>query len=429
MSITICSSKLMNGHRILTTVLLLAVVFAATTGSATVVQTTTYMGTAYGTSAFLGNSVIVGQTAPITMGGACGTGQQNASISGTSAGLNLFPIVTGGVTNTSASSATQSAQASSTVTGISLLAGLITADAIVASSATAIDNNNHFSVNPAGSGFTNLNIAGQIYNGNVNPNTTVNLLGLGYVVLNEQTTNIGNSLAQLTVNMLHIHITGVNLLGLQTGTEIIVGSANSGMVHLFSPAIVTGGSFATQVTGNPLASSATAPEALPCLGTAGATQTASLAGINLAGILNSGTVSDTVESKLLNPISTGHNTSSVENLNLLNGLVTASVMKAQVNALTNNRPNYILNGVGQFVGLSVAGHPEITDNVTPNTTVPLAGLGTLYLYRVINNYPNPHSVEVRMLELVVDQNNILGLPIGLDVIIGDANIELVGNVQ
>ena len=55
----------------------------------------------------------------------------------------------------------------------------------------------------------------------------------------------------------------------------------------------------------------------------------------------------------------------------------------------------------------------------------IAGLGTLYLYRVIHNFPNPHSVEVRMIELVVTQTNLLGLPIGLDIIVGDANQQLV----
>lgn len=104
-------------------------------------------------------------------------------------------------------------------------------------------------------------------------------------------------------------------------------------------------------------------------------------------------------------------------------------MKAQVNALVNDTQNYILYGTDQFTGISVAGYPAITDNVPINTSVPLAGLGTLYLKRVINNYPNPHSVEVRSLELVVNVTNIYGLPIGLDVIVGDAQIQLIPDVN
>jgi hypothetical protein len=107
--------------------------------------------------------------------------------------------------------------------------------------------------------------------------------------------------------------------------------------------------------------------------------------------------------------------------------VTASVMRAQVVAAVNDSNNYILNGTDSFVGISVAGHPEITDAVPYNTNVSIAGLGTLYLKRVIHNFPYPHLVEVRSLELVVNQNNSYNLPIGLDVIVGDTQIQIIPN--
>jgi hypothetical protein len=226
--------------------------------------------------------------------------------------------------------------------------------------------------------------------------------------------------------MVHVHVTGINLLGIQVGTEIIVSNAVSGIINVFAPAIVTGGSFATQVTGQPLTSAATAPETLPCLGTGGRVLTNTLVGLSLPSILTSGTVTDTAESNLNNMSSSGLTTSTAQNLNLLGGLVTASVIRAQTNTFINSSTHYLISGSGQFVSLSVAGHPEIGDNVPPNTTVSIAGLGTLYLYRIINNFPAPHSVEVRMVELVVTQTNLLGLPIGLDVIVADANQQLVG---
>jgi hypothetical protein len=201
------------------------------------------------------------------------------------------------------------------------------------------------------------------------------------------------------------------------------------MINVFAPGIVTGDSYGTQIIGNLLSSSPTAPEVLPCLGTSGAVETNTLAGVNLAGVLSTGTVTNTVESDLTQALSSGQNTSTVEGLNLLNGLVTATVMKAQVNALVNDTQNYILYGTDQFTGISVAGYPAINDNVPINTSLPIAGLGTLYLKRVINNYPNPHSVEVRSLELVVNVTNIYGLPIGLDVIVGDAQIQLIPDVN
>jgi hypothetical protein len=413
------------GASFASSMMLVAFAFASVNSFASTVDTQTYEGTAYGSYAFVGTSVLVAETAPVTLGGTCGTSQQPLNVAGNSAGVNLPPVITGGATTTDVSSSLNTAQGVSDTTRITLLAGLITAQEIKAVSTTTIDGNGVFHVSSAGSSFSTLVILGHVYNGSVPANTRVDLPLLGYVVLNEQTSNLSNSQANLTVNMIHVHITGLNILGLQVGTEIVVSNATSGMVNVFAPAIVTGQSYGTQVIGQLLGSSPTAPEVLPCLGTGGAVQTNTLAAINLPSILNSGTVTDTVESNLTIPLSSAQNTSTVQGLNLLNGLVTASVMRAQVNGVVNDSLNYILSGVDSFTGISVAGHPEISDNVAPNTSVSIAGLGTLYLKRIINNYPNPHSVEVRSLELVVNVSNSYGLPIGLDVIIGDAQVQLV----
>jgi hypothetical protein len=313
----------------------------------------------------------------------------------------------------------------SDTTGISLLAGLISATEIKAVTTTTLDSQGVLHVSSAGTTVNNLVVLGQRFNGTVAPNTRINIPLLGYVVLNEQTSNVGTSTASLTINMIHLHVTSLNILHLQVGTEVIVSNAVSGIINLFAPAIVEGGSFGTQVTGNPLTSAQSAPETLPCLGTGGTVLTNSLVSLNLPTILTSGTITDTAESNLTNSTSSGTTTSSLEGLNLLSGLVTANLIKAQTNTFINGSPNYIIDGFGQFVNLSVAGHPEINDHVAPNTQVSLAGLGTLYLYRVINNFPNPHSVEVRMVELVVTQTNLFGLPIGLDVIIVDANEQFI----
>lgn len=390
-------------------------------------ETLTYEGSAYGTAAFVGSTILVGQTAPVTLGGVCGTPQQPVMVSGSAGGVNLPPIVSGGAVNTNASSSLDTAQAVADTASISLLAGLISAQEIKAVTTTTIDSSGVLHVSSAGTMVNNLVILGHVYNGSVPANTRITLPLLGYVVLNEQTSNVGTNSASLAINMIHVHVTGLNLLGLQVGTEVIVSSATSGIVNVFAPAIVTGGAFATQVTGNPLTSAATAPVALPCLGTGGTVLTNTLTGLNLTGILSSGTITDTAESSLGPLASSGVTTSSVQNLNLLSGLVSASLIKAQTNTFINSSTHYLISGSGQFVNLSVAGHPEINDSVPANTSVPIAGLGTLYLYRIINNFPAPHSVEVRMLELVVTQTNLLGLPIGLDVIVSDANQQLVGH--
>ncbi len=147
-------------------------------------------------------------------------------------------------------------------------------------------------------------------------------------------------------------------------------------------------------------------------------------GANLPSILTSGTLTDTAESNLTFTNSSGENTSTIQALNLLNGLITASVMQAQADTSIDQYGNAYVSGEDSYIGISVAGHPEINDGIPENTSVPLAGLGTLYLKRILY-VGYPPSIEVRSLELVVNQTNIFGLPIGLDVIVGDAYISVI----
>ncbi|MGD0930606.1 MAG: choice-of-anchor P family protein [Candidatus Korobacteraceae bacterium] len=405
--------------------LALLVALTAVSAFAGPVQTVLYQASAYGTSAFVGNTILVGQTGVASLQVPCGTNNDNETVDGSGVGLNLFPIVTGGaVTTTASSSPTMSAQATASTANVSLLGGLITAQALNAVSTTSLTSSG-FQVSAAGSTFTNLLIAGIPYNSPA-PNTNINLLGLGYVVLNEQTSTINSKQGQLVVNMIDIHITVAgNLLGLDVGTEIIVSNATSGMIKAFAPAIVTGASFGTSVSSTLIDSSPTAPVNLPCFGTAGQLITNSVASVNIAGVLSSGTVSDTGESDLTNPLSKGEMTSQVEGLNLLSGLITANVIYSQVNAVVDGFGGTFETGVGTFAGLAVAGYPSINDSVPYNTQVSILGLGTLYLRHLIRNFPYPNSTEVRMIELVINQNNSYNLPIGADIVIGDAQITMI----
>jgi hypothetical protein len=411
------------------TTLVLMIAFAPLNSFAQGTYTQSYLPSAYGTYAFVGNTILVGQTAPASLAGLCGTTQEPLNTTGTVAGVSLPPLVSGGAVNTAVSDATQQAQAEANSAAISLLGGLITAQEITAFSTTTMDNSGNFQVSAAGSNFNNLVILGRPYSSTEPPNTRINLPLLGYVVLNEQTSSIGSLNATMTVNMMHVYVTVGNLLGLQVGTQIIVSSATSGMYNVFAPGIISGDSYGTQVSGGLLASSPSASEVLPCLGTGGVVETNTQVGLNLPSILTSGTLTDTVESNLTPTFSSGENTSTIEGLNLLNGLVTASLLQAVVNGSVDQNLDITLNGTDTYVDISVAGHPEITDNIPLNTSVNLAGLGTLYLKRVIYGYFPVPSVEVRSLELVINQTNIYGLPVGLDVIVGDALITILAFPQ
>jgi hypothetical protein len=315
------------GRSPLLCVLLLVLAFSSTHSLAQNTSTLAYLPSAYGTYAFAGNTVLVGETAPVSLAGTCGTSLAPLHASATAAAVNVAPIVTGGAANTSASSAKQQAQAESEIASISLLGGLISAQEITAVAATMLDSHGNFQVSAAGSNFNHLVVLGRVYNGSVTPDTRINLPLLGYVVLNEQTSTIGSANATMTVNMVHVYITVSNLLGLQVGTQVIVANATSGMYNELAPGIISGHSYGTQVSGQILASSPTAPEVLPCQGTGGAVLTNTQVGLSLPSILTAGTLINTVESNLTPSFSSGENTSTIQGLNLLNGLVTASLLR------------------------------------------------------------------------------------------------------
>jgi hypothetical protein len=107
------------------------------------------------------------------------------------------------------------AVSAATLESVSVLGGLITADAVVAI-ATSTAN----SRNADGSGFVNLVVNG-VAMSDPAPNTRVDLPNVGYVVLNEQITKGGG----ITVNMIHVVMKQGG--GSKGAGDIIVGSASS----------------------------------------------------------------------------------------------------------------------------------------------------------------------------------------------------------
>ena len=119
-------------------------------------------------------------------------------------------------------SATTTAEAAK----VSVLDGLITADAVLAV-ATSYANGVTASSEASGSALVGLVVNGLSY-GDVAPapNTRLDLPGVGYVVLNERLrTGDGVHSTGLTVNMIHVYLIDPNL-GTVTG-EIVVGAAQS----------------------------------------------------------------------------------------------------------------------------------------------------------------------------------------------------------
>lgn len=115
------------------------------------------------------------------------------------------------------------AQSSATVENLNILNGLVTAKLVVAMSSSA-GGGNSASSNAEGSTLVGLTINGVSY-GDITPppNTTIDVPGVATVILNEQVAaGDGVRTSALTVNMIHVMLTGAVLTG-----DIVVSSAHS----------------------------------------------------------------------------------------------------------------------------------------------------------------------------------------------------------
>lgn len=155
-----------------------------------------------------------------TSGGLANAGSDQAAVLGALTASSLTSI-TSGMVDTDVSTAQTTAEAD----GVSILNGLVRAEQVVAVASSWVAGQTAGS-SAAGSQLTGLVVNG-VSLGDVTPaaNTRINLPGVGYVVLNEQTvTGNGTTASGLVVNMIHVVLT--NFLGIKTG-EVVVGQAVS----------------------------------------------------------------------------------------------------------------------------------------------------------------------------------------------------------
>jgi len=388
-------------------------------------QTILFRAGAYGSTAFVGQTLTLAKTAPVGVGSGCGTAQVGASTTGTVTSVTLPPLILTGLSDTSAASAASDATASADAHDVNLLGGLVKADEVKSVSTTS-KTKMGLSFSAAGSNVVNLVVNGTSISSTPAPNTEIALPAFGHVVLNEQSASSNHDSAGLTVNMIHVFITVKNALGIAVGSQIIVAHATSGLSEVGGPAALDGTAFGTRVNvANVIRSSPTAPESVPCSGTGAVVRTNSMVGMNLSPALQSGTIADTAQGTVTSSESASETTSATQSVKLLNGLVTADTIKADAAARTTDGINFDFSDSGSsFLHLKVSGHPEVNDNVAANTKVAIAGYGTLWLHRVMKS--NNH-IEVRMIELEVTQSNVLNVPIGSDIRVADAEASLHSN--
>jgi hypothetical protein len=331
-----------------------------------------------------------------------------------SSGTSLPPIGSTGSAKTSVSFQPvkdgSAAVAKSDVEGVSLLGGMITAKQVTAVS-SSIAGSGGFSTSSRGTMLGGTAVLGVPVGGDVAPNTTMALPGIGKVILNEQTSDVTSTSASLAVNAIHVFVTDSNRLGVPAGTEITIAHAVSDTIAAIG--VLGGAGYGSSLTGaGSLDNGRTAAIFLPCVGTTdGKVDRNSATGISIPGVFASGSAYTTAQGSVTATSASGEITASVNGMNLLNTMVTSTAAKADAHAtLSGSTPAFSDSG-SAFSGLAVSGHPEVGSNPPPNTKVKMSGLGTLWLHRVIEQ---KDSIEVRMVELIVDTPNSLGLPVGSD---------------
>lgn len=151
---------------------------------------------------------------------------------------------------------------------------------------------------------------------------------------------------------------------------------------------------------------------LPCQGTNGVVKVSNGAGITVPGVVDSGTSRNTTVGSTTATTASAESTSTVDTVNLLDGLVTATAVRSVATAERANGTTTKSDDGSTFATVTVAGVPLVVADIAPNTVIQLVGIGTLTLRKTITTAT---SIEVRAIEIVVLQGNPLGLPIGTTV--------------
>ena len=254
-----------------------------------------------------------------------------------------------------------SSTASSDIAGAQLAGGLVSANEVRAVSTTAAGpGGNAYST--TGSQFVGLTVAGKPIAGTPAPNTTIALPGVGRVVLNEQV----RSGTTLTVNMVHVYVTTAQV-GIPANTSIIAGHAVSGLGPR-TTAILSGGAYAAQASAGTLLHVGAQWPVAVCGSTNGQTKTNSGLSLNLPEVLGTGTLSDTVNASGTPGSVSGRSTSTVQDLSLLSGLVSASAIEAAANVSQNGSAVVTTDQGSSFAGLVVNGQ-SLPANVAANTQI------------------------------------------------------------
>ena len=311
----------------------------------------------------------------------------------------------------------------STISGLSMFDGLITATTVKAvatvnATATTMDGSG------TGSTLVGLKINGAAISANVANNTVIPLPGLGKVTLKKKGKN-GNytDLGGVTVQMLSITIDQTNVFNLPVGAQITVGYASAQFSRV-QPTVVVGGqaygTYANTTIGDDLVNQIgkAALITMGCEGTNGQTLSNNVATLEVGSLVSLDNIVSTAFGGPDSGGTTARTTSTVEGVNLLGGLIKASTISAVAQETYQGGVRSRSTIGSGFAGLKVGG-VSIAINTPPNTSLTLLGLGHVIINEQVLPTGTGRTV-VNGLHIFVTTANLLGLPVGSEIIIAHA---------
>ena len=357
-------------------------------------------------------TITYGPSVPVSL--SCVAPPPASPLTNSGPALPLGPLAGGGTAQSmitvTRSSSSDTVQVSEDIQGLSILAGLIKADqlhAIVSSTVTptgATSTNN--------SSFSGLTVVGLPVNNNPAPNTTLNLPGLGSIILNEQSgpTNGANT-TSISVVMMDIRISLLNGFGLPVGSRVIIGAASSASLA----SAVGAGAYGlyAQTPGGSIAS--VGPLAATGIGCSGGSSTVTANAISVPIVGNVGSETSSASGQTTATSANAKSSNSTSTLNLLSSLIQASQVTTTANAAWNGSGTS--SGSTVFQNGMVNGVP-LANNPAPNTRINLPGLG----FVIVNEQSSSSNASaasevVTGLDINITVTNSLGLPVGARIIV------------
>ncbi|HEX9377321.1 MAG TPA: choice-of-anchor P family protein [Actinomycetota bacterium] len=386
-------------------------------GRSTVTRTI-YHGSAWGSTVVQDQAITSGHSAPVTL--ACvtlpGTTYQNSVAS-----VNVQTMFhTGEVVDTASAIAQgglQTAKETSTVHNLSMIDGMVKADFLKSVSRTTRHSDGSYTFSTVGSQFGGLVINGQAMN-QAPEHQIIELPGLGRIILFQHAKSIRGTVAQQFVNMLTIEILHQNDQGIPVGTRMVIAHALSRMSRAAGP--LGGRAWGSRLkAGDTLESGPSFTTYLPCTGTKGVLLKQSGLAANLPAPISLGTITNTAQGTVGLTETKGETTSSIANVDLGDGQITADLIKADT-AVDKKAGAPVFDTSGShFGGLVVNGEPQ-SASPDPNTVIEIPNLGRVILYEVTKG---KHFAIVRMFHLKVLEDNP-DFPVGTDLVLGYSKISV-----